>query len=78
MQCVDEFSGNKAVWVEWTTKRGRMRIRYSGDESWESLWEQAWESAIKNGYTPPRWWQLWRRGDSKPNSYYPSNIRRRA
>lgn len=52
--------------VRWTEKSGSVMELCVTFDSEEAAEENAFESAARWGWTPKRWWQWWRCGDT-PN-----------
>jgi hypothetical protein len=43
--------------------------RVSGYPTPEAAWTSVLDSASVAGWTPPRWWEFWRRHDTRPPAW---------
>lgn len=51
--------------IYWTQKDGTVtKVKVSGRESSEQAAKDVLWDALMFGWTPPRWWQWWRKNDT--------------
>src|SRR5262245_11394763 len=57
--------------LRWTRGLGESTTyEVSGCPTPEAAWEKVMVWAHQNGWTPPRWWQVWRRHDTRIPTWY--------
>ena len=59
--------------IAWTTRGGGSQsVTVNGYDTADEAFNAAMQAAIRTGWTPPKWWQWWRRFDQPRTAVPPS------
>ena len=58
---------SSSVTLRWTQWDGTVTVvRETGHTDLDAAWQSVLSSARRAGWTPPRWWEVWRWHDTRP------------
>lgn len=67
-QTVEDTENNQrgyGITITWTKLDGKREFSSLNFPDWQEAWREALNLARADGWYPPKWWEIWRRGDTR-------------